>query len=142
MCIRDSLDVTITATQPRRDASGTSFDAHTLRTRTAEGPTLWAERRYSDFVCLHEEVFPVLALPEAFPVSTAVLRAPGSRTSQLQAYLIALLDKAPPPTLLAFLRPPLYAAVGVAAADCAAALPTAEAAQAVALVRGLSLIHI
>ena len=79
------LDVTITATQPRRDASGSSFDAHTLRTRTAEGPTLWAERRYSDFVCLHEEVFPVLALPEAFPVSTAVLRAPGSRTSQRMA---------------------------------------------------------
>ena len=97
---------------------------------------MWAERRYSDFVCLHEEVFPVLALPEAFPVSTAVLRAPGSRTSQLQAYLITLLEKAPPPTLLAFLRPPLYAAVGVAAADCAAALPTADAAQAVALVRG------
>ena len=128
----------------QRDAGGHSFWTYVVRAQLDNGLVLLTERRYTDFVMLHEEISPCLALPPTFPVadSATLLSAIGAvsskRTEKLQEYLAQVLARggAPPPALLAFLRPPPFAAVASAAADCLEALPGAGTAQAVAILRG------
>ena len=134
----------VTDGRKQRDAGGHSFWTYVVRAQLDNGLVLLTERRYTDFVMLHEEISPCLALPPTFPVadSATLLSAIGAvsskRTEKLQEYLAQVLARggAPPPALLAFLRPPPFAAVASAAADCLEALPGAGTAQAVAILRG------
>ena len=136
--------VHVTDGRKQRDAGGHSFWTYVVRAQLDNGLVLLTERRYTDFVMLHEEISPCLALPPTFPVgdSATLLSALGAvsskRTEKLQEYLAQVLARGgtPPPALLAFLRPPPFAAVASPAADCLEALPAAGTAQAVAILRG------
>ena len=54
--------------QSRKNASGQKFAAHALVTQRADGSEARTERRYTEFVALHDEVRVALALPTVFPV--------------------------------------------------------------------------
>ena len=130
----------------QRDGSGQRFWTFVVRVQLEGGPVLLTERRYTDFVTLHDEITLCLALPAAFPVTAstpltlqiALGRGYGKRTADLGEYLAhALAREGPlPPALHAFLLPPPFAAVASPAADCLDALPRATVAQAIAILRG------
>mmetsp|Transcript_21557 Transcript_21557/g.47104 ORF Transcript_21557/g.47104 Transcript_21557/m.47104 type:complete len:441 (+) Transcript_21557:177-1499(+) len=136
--------VVVRGAQYRRDANGRSFVAFSLHSTVATGHLaqplhLETERRYTDFVTMHDELYISLALPADFPIRPNCIPLAAPRARALQAYLDALLklcDETPPPTLLAFLRPPLYAAVATAVVDCLASIEFATPLQALAILRG------
>jgi hypothetical protein len=129
--------------QRRVDAFGQKFAAHTLNTQCSDGGQLQAERRYTEFAALHEEIYAPLALRAAFPVpQTSLLAWVGvgtPREEQLQQYMDRLLDSGARrhalPALSAFCRRAPFVVVGSPAATCVANLPTAAPWQCLAMMR-------
>jgi len=139
------VQVQVTDGRKQRDGAGQRFWTFVVRVQLEAGPILLTERRYTDFVTLHDELTLCLALPTAFPVAASAsltlqtaLGGGSKRTTQLGEYLAHVLAREGPlpPGLHAFLLPPPFAAVASPAADCLDALPRATAAQAVAILRG------
>lgn len=127
----------------RRDASGYKFVTYAIAARCADGSTLRTERRYTDFVALHDQVQVALALPVVFPVpptpsSLAWLSGEQPREIKLQQYLNQVVSAArrqPLPTLTAFCRMPPYVAVATSAEASLMSIPTAPASMCLAMLR-------
>lgn len=117
--------------ESRRDAGGNKYQSHALLVQLMDGVEVRTERRYTDFVALHEEVHVALALPSTFPIMAVpqALQWFGTpREEKLQQYCDKLLDggarKQPLPTLTAFCRAAPYVATGSPVAACLSALAT------------------
>ena len=103
----------------RRDGSGQRFTSYPVSALCTDGTAIRTERRYTDFVALHQEIQVILGLPTIFPVtaSNGLVSWIGGGTLrhvQLQEYLNAVLLAAPQrpvPTLVAFCRMAAYVAV-------------------------------
>ena len=134
----------ISRPQRRVDALGQRFASYTIRTRLADGTELSTERRYTDFVALHSEIFVSLALPPALPVPAvpsllAWFGVGTPREEQLQQYVDQLLaaggNRRLLPTLISFCKLAPFVASGSPAAMCLAALPSAAPGQCLAMLR-------
>lgn len=135
------LDVVVQPGVSQRDTQGRPFTSYRLLSRFTDGAQHITHRRYSHFVLLHEQVHAACGLSRAFPPPSFASRFSSlfgsARYTMLQAYLHLLLPRGSSlPTLVTFVRAPPYAALGVAPMEAAAALPSATAAQALALLRG------
>ena len=133
----------------QRDLQGRKFTSHALVSHCKDGTQFVTHQRYSHFVLLHEQCYACLGLPKAFLPSTAPPLPSGSpspngffsppRHELLVGYLKMLIKKARGrllPTLLVFLRSPPYVSAGATSTEAAAALHSAMAGQALALLRG------
>ena len=128
--------------QSQRDVQGRRYTAYGLISHCFDGTHLVSHRRYSHFLVLHEQSYACCGLPKAFRLSASSSTSGGifpvTRRTLLQEYLNMLIHKARGfsfPTLMAFLRAPPYAAMGVIH-TAPAAIHSATAAQVLAFLRG------
>ena len=133
------VEVLVQPAQTLRDLRGNKFLSYGVVSRCADGKQLQAQRRYNDFVVLHEELYAFLGLPKAFPPdANSSIFYSSSQHADLETHINGLLRKAGGrfvPVLLAFCCTPTFCCP-IPAAECLAAMPTATPVQALSLLRG------